>query len=989
MSINTAIDRAHVPEVESVISLLSEYILRWQVAPTEERKRLIEAEAIALIDKALNRELEQYDVLAGNHPEATEIIANYESYKALLRMNAGKLAGLSDLFIKYFNTKQIALMEIIGQLKRVRQKYATLNLWSNANSKFVIGEHFLNWDRLGTNYQSLPVCNIDTNQGLLTLPIASKTSLPISSIRIGSKSNGTPGNSDTDVTTNNNNPYFAVNGQPENWFEYERLDSGPLDLTLIVEFPQEQIVNNIEIQPVNVGISSFYEIKDILFSTSNSETQSLSTLTAGQFDKDFLTVKTLGNDIAWNLTFLPVRVKTIAIQFKSTQGYPIQVATGDGRVVSRTRYVVGIKTLAFNKIQFEKEGGFNSLENPLAGALYACLPFAEVWPPTPDLFDLNLELSFDGGETWIAAENVDDGIGSTVLMEGVERSMLWRLRVARQDEAFANIDSFLPTSTLTKEIETLSTVVSRVQSPADISLPEKPLDNQVFAIQPGLTRRGAKHSGISLGVGTGTDISFSIPLDVVELDLVDDVAIYVNGREWTREVNRLLVASGTWAYSDDYTEIEFSQDLPDGAQVELVLLKELMLFEERSDGYYHKTKLLFDPDKRNINVAYLPSEALTKSIVLPRDRKFFSLGAKNILPDSLKYKSQNAVVYTEVFDIASVLSTADTYFIDYVNGYVRFNAPLDNDIVKFVFKYQSEINLKRDEFDIVYVDNVPWGIRIIKSAFASQDITETIGDPLLSTINVLTGEWNDRDNALDTSANTRTLSYQCIVKGSVSVSSDLLFSSLPPVEVSFVDGQTEFYGLKAISGEFTSEIDAGLDGLVEFRLSAGAYYHDALGIEFSNTNTFATRVGTLGAVNSLGEYYIATDGLVTVFVGVNQSLRAGIEINYYFKDPDFDPANKYSVDYSNGVLYAAVELNTAGTIKYKAACYKMGYDVAKQIDSIKYNQATNVVSVRTESLSPINSRVKLIWTKAIHQEDFDSIKSYFSPLLSVLGFRFS
>ena len=67
----------------------------------------------------------------------------------------------------------------------------------------------------------------------------------------------------------------------------------------------------------------------------------------------------------------------------------------------------------------------------------------------------------------------------------------------------------------------------------------------------------------------------------------------------------------------------------------------------------------------------------------------------------------------------------------------------------------------------------------------------------------------------------------------------------------------------------------------------------------------------------------------------------------------------------------------------------MGYDIAKQIDTISYDQNANTVSVRTEGLELGNSLVKLLWTKAPAQTDFKELKEFFSPLLSVLAFRYS
>jgi hypothetical protein len=98
------------------------------------------------------------------------------------------------------------------------------------------------------------------------------------------------------VTINNIDVTNVIKNDPNFWFEYERLDSGPLSLTLVVELSKEDIVNNVRLVPINLGTSLSCKVEDILFTTDARATTSVKDLVSSNLEKTVWEVKSLVYD---------------------------------------------------------------------------------------------------------------------------------------------------------------------------------------------------------------------------------------------------------------------------------------------------------------------------------------------------------------------------------------------------------------------------------------------------------------------------------------------------------------------------------------------------------------------------------------------------------------------------------------------------------------------------------------------------------------------
>ena len=989
MSFSALQPQKYLIEVEILATLLKRYIALRNNARSEEEQLLIEAEAVVFLERLLALDFKLKEVALTEYPNAQEMFAAYGDFETLLTMTLVKLRRLTDLFLQHYNINQAQLTALIGKLKRAKQKKSVLKLWSSNEAKYVLAESFTNFDNLADNFISKTPLGLQTTEGVLTLPVRSQKVLAVKKISIGQGSNGTPGNSDIEVTTNNTDVLNVVKDDPNLWFEYERLDNGPLTLSLNIELSKEEIVNSLSLVPINLGTSLGCRVDDILFTTDSKSTTSVKDLVSPNLEKTSWEVKSLLEG-GWALTFLPTKAKTIVIKLVQDQAYRIPVSSGSSSR-DRDRYAIGIKSLSARRLTYSREGSINSVEQTLPAELYVGVPFADVFPPKPDLFDIQIDMSLDHGETWQNLETLDTGVAKSFLLDGEETGLLWRINVSRNDNAIQQVTSFLPDINQNRQTKGLLRSVSPAQSPYSFTLPEKPYQGKVFALQSKVARRGSRHKRLYVGRGTGTNASLSLPLDIASSGIEpEEVHVFVNGREYTNNPDNSALAANEWAFSDDFTELEFSSDLPLDARVELVLDEEVMEFELKADGYYHRMELLFDPDKHSIELESLPRAAAKTSVTLPRDKKLVNLGYKNIFNDSFQITSKNGTSYTEVATRALVQSTLNGYYVDYPNGLLWLNAETDDDVLRVSFNHMHGVKASKDDYEIVFSEDgvTPWGIKIFLDKFVSINYTDTVGAGLGKIINIKTGAYAERVAGLSTETKAKALTYSRIVKGTVQVSDDLLNTVERPEEIDYIDGEAEFHGLLEIEDEKTTSIVAS-GTTVDFKLAAGNLWYGDLGVHFSNATYFANQVATLSAVNSSGEYYIDTDGTVTVYVGLGGTLPSGIEISYYYKNPDFDPGNKFSIDYRRGIIYTYRSLQSNSTITYKAANYKAAYDVARSIDSFTYSKSTNSVDVRTEGLHNVNTLVKILWLQSDEGESLTDMVDYFTPIISILGFRFT
>jgi len=941
MSLNTTIERKWESDISSFVSMVQDFVTRWKSAYTLETRLRIEAEGIAMFEYILNETKKYEEVNSLSQPNLEDMGFNKTVNRHRVNLAAARINKLSKSYLNYFNSQQTSLMELIGSLKRVRQKKAALDLWDREKAKWVIAEKFLNFDGLNTDLTSQAQCNVGTVEGILTLPIATSKEVNPVAVRITS-GNGFIGNSDEDVTTNNIRPEFIFDKNPDTWFEYERLDSGPCQVTITLDLSRATIVNNLSLQAVNLGSGLNFEVEDIIFNSPSRGSVSIENLIGPGLPDNFFTIKTIGNEIWWEISFLPIRCNNISIKLKQENYSFITALSGDTRRVQRKRFAIGLKAASINQIKYAPVGGINSGTNSLMGALYACESSSLGFPRKDTLYRAGLDVSFDNGETWETdIFGLSDGNPPTVKMQGAESSAVWRIELERKEEAFKDATSFTDEEVLL-DIETIGRMVSPNQSPVSFHLPKKPANQEVFVLQPKLSRKTSKKReatviGRSAVVPPALLQSFELPFSLFEKGLEPrDMHIFWHNQEFER-IHDIASFDGATEYywlNEAEDEIFFDTVLSGRGKIKWCFDEERCLFTEKSDGYYHRMETLFDPKKENIRIKNLPAGLERVSIILDvsgLDDTGRMILNENTISDEYSFVGDSTglteapVDWTETDSLSELLNDVTTYsgggeyYLDTINGILYIHPMVtqelidNNSTVKLTFTHATSDPIKKSQFRIWHEGIVPTGIIVDKNAVLAIEEEEAVIDTTLPRLNINTGLVETREDNFEDNAYVKILSHRRIIKGSIVVGPQLMMydSSYPaPTEMDFIDGKTEFLGLFQMDNESTVETTADNYGVVQFKLAAGGAWYEEIGVTFQDEDVFSNSVSSTSSVYSgaAGDYHInSLDGVVTVKVGTDSSasLEGGISYYYSYIDPSFDRTNRFSVNYRKGILYTS------------------------------------------------------------------------------------
>lgn len=959
-------------KLASLKAVVSRGLDTWRAAETLEDQLVVESKLLNkyqyLVDNELGLPVTQFD-----SPDRQQINDRYDRLANLNVSTRAKYSVVADSYLNKYNNSKLMLQDLSNQVKRIKQKHATLTLTNTKFKKYVTGNNFNSTGLIDYGFCSGANAEVDALAGIAHLPKTLTESKLPNNIVLSSESNGAAGSSDATVDSSNQNVSVLLNSNNTNSFYYEKIQSGPCKLGLIFQFSKPTLINNIvaNLEINEDGLAP--EVSRISFITSNNQSIDFRDLTSQ-------TINSVTNsDEQIGIVFPPIEVVGVHVLF--LQNSSIQINTATNRTVKQ--FLIAIKSVEFFLNQYSAEGMIGSKSIDLPSGLFAFEPFIEYYPNSNEFFDLKLETSFDNGATWkqVATEESVD----ISLVSG--RSFLWRLGLKRQDEAFGSFSSFLPDSLITGKKKFLQRVINLNTSPYVLSLTSKPKgQDDIYVWQPKVFRRGDIDTAVKLGVVGSIQTKLKLPFDTSLIDS-SELSISIGSNELTYVTPGTAMASAQWTYSDGRKSVLLSGYISNNSVVYGHLEPEQMFLEDTSEGYLARPKFAFDTDKDRITLKAMDSKLARRSFVLPNIQTTIYLGVKNINSDSIEFTSSAGTTWTEGVSEVAIVGQTNQYYLDASNGILHLSNVVGSDNVSISYQYYADKTLDNDSYEIYYDNAKPIGFLINKKSLPVQTIRETIGNNILEALNPISGSHTQRTNYFPSSSKHKQFGYKNLIANSLEIKKDLLANGLIPEEVPYIDGKSEFLGLVKVDREFTNEQEgAGSQGLCTFYLAARSLWYRDFGVNFSSSY-FSTRVSP-GSSLAVGEYYIQNDGLVVVRVGAGNTLPADIVYSYYYRGEDIDPENKVSVDYENGILYSYSNLNSSAKVKYSVCPLLAHYDIVADVD-FDYNASSNQLEINTLKMNPINNQLKVSWIEAPYDLSTATIKENFTPVVSRVGFRFN
>ncbi len=880
-----------------------------------------------------------------------------------------ELENLETLTLNNFNYVGTEHGRLLARVKNISSSLGDYILYSSNPTRdaFYFKDSFNDLSRIATNSPLLnkPQCEIDQDQGIITLPIdTSKESIikidaePI----LNSTSNGVPGNNQEIDAAFNGDPKKVLDNNPDTWFEYERVVSvqadtnDPLTLDMTINLGEEKVVNHIRINPNNFGTKTVIEIERIETSVDGKAyINVMDDIPIGDFltkdeENTFIlapsTSKFAGQGI---YSFTPRKAKYVHLVFKQGEPYIIKTPTGD-----RLRYAIGIRDIDIRGIHYLPEG-------EIISEAYSFVNDDEIRKAALDTNQNPLEetllggikyfLSPDDGQTWTEFRpksfegdaNIQASVREIVDFNGSDENTIstplpvTALRVKaelkRDDSAFTDA-----VSTFRKEVKSRSELHQAPDvAPFEITLEQPPVDGTLEIIDPNFGSRGRPEFPYIIGQGRSSGAQSStyyLPFtsfnrvwkktlvgDTYKIDLapMDEwFHVSVGGEEWTSAVNTLDSYAANYSTDPEFRLFRFNPNRgtlyfgnghntmqpPAGAPITMWMDAERLYPADTTDAHIASLEFKTSNDKVQFDL-FRYEEPKTASLVIPKKASLIRLEHKNIYDLGTIPTVLTTLGYTtqvDYFNGKDELTTAVKWCIDEDEGVIYLGTETGaSSEYTLNYWYVEEIKLSDDDWEFTTTTSLRDSITIKESAWKTIHVDELI----LPTTN---------------NAKVIDLAHFGIVRGTVefdllSGGDELSDNTIHPLltEVPFIDGSKEFGATVVRITEKVSSLQINWDGahdnIAIFDLQHPIVSDVNYGVIFSRPYYFTSKNTNLA---DGGDWNIDRDvGSPTyrrVFVRLRSvspvpPLWSTGYITYYYTVPNQTTTGLYSIDYKLGRVY--------------------------------------------------------------------------------------
>ena len=256
---------------------------------------------------------------------------------------------------------------------------------------------------------------------------------------------------------------------------------------------------------------------------------------------------------------------------------------------------------------------------------------------------------------------------------------------------------------------------------------------------------------------------------------------------------------------------------------------------------------------------------------------------------------------------------------------------------------------------------------------------------------------------------------QKLVKGTVKIGLSVFAAGVKPVEVIFIDGESELYSLVQVQDELITLVNVSgnlysyeLGQITDNQILSGPPGFSGIRSETSPdapVNYFETYVSGTPAATHQWTYTIDVNGncLVTILLSGDDDPTALHAASYRYKviDSGIDIAGLYSIDYTTGTLHFAEPTITDGDIQFEVSIYNAFYNIAeivpdgdiKKIDT-EANKITFSTSFGMRFLKLSTAlRARPAYLKVAYEyykqstESLKDLEPYFSPIVRDIAIK--
>jgi hypothetical protein len=925
---------------------------RGSVEEAADARAAVSSFFLKVIEADLNL-VEQGDYI---DPEKMSLLNQYLSTLAVLTEEAySNLVAREKEFANVSDALDTALS---SSLVKVNQKHSALKSLSSTAAQ-VVREGFKRRERLALTGAAEELA-LFSRQGVATLPIESEAIVSISKMSIARGSNGINGNSDRKVLPELGYLSSILDSNPDNHFEYESYKRGPLTLKLRVQLDRESIVNHLRFKFVNPESVPSFTVENILINDKNLGMMSVKELCPNRKEPDFWDAINEDGTGNWEVVFLPVIATEFTLVLKQTH------ANTEGRKA------IGIGGMEVKGIRFKSSGKISSKPRGLASSLYYAERRARIFPPGERFYkaDIKTEYEIDG----TIARDIHG-------LSGEEQDMSWSCSLRRKEGAVSSAKTLLTKEEL-YEVDTLTRTINPNRSPALVPLNVDLEDTKLLVVQPNIAKVGERSEPVSLGRLNTGQYRVTTPTSILERDFdVSDLVVEVSGERYDYVQDTASLGTANWTFSELYKKIILSDDAPSGGEVTVRFKPEVPVWEKTPNGYACNPSFLFDPDKKLISISLTDELNASKVFNLPRNQEVIRLPHKHINRDSAQLVGSDGVVLELVDTVAELAS--GKWYLDESIGVVKLYESSGLLALTLHYSCSPRTEVRKEQYSVLFEGVTPKSLLVSSEAFNAFSVSERKGDELISRNNPVTGRWGARNDPYTGVSNKKRLSYESIIKGTLKTK-NLFVVGEDAEEIPYINGYLEFLG--ATYSEEKTNQTAPVAGVVTFSLAGGSLTLKELGVRFSDTSVFVSQKALLGGLSSTGDYHISNSGVVSVKRPT--ALPADITVSYYYSNPRFVSSNKYSVDYRNGDIFSETDMRDEGIIRYKVCPSVIEYDIVKELTEAVYYDETNLLTVATEEMLPVNNKVKVFWKKTVNVDTLEDLAAYFSPIVTAITHRY-